>query len=387
MQPKDFRPIALTSVLAKCLERLISPYISDKIADENQFAYKRNRGTDNALMMLIDNVSQHLDLNAQNYTRAVFIDFSSAFNTIDSTLMIEELKEKNINSNITTWISSFLTHRIQTVTSGGDVSTSTETSTGSPQGCVLSPILFTLYVESMNTSQTKFSILKYADDTIILEYINRGENSNMQAEVDNIASWCDKNYLIINSSKTKELLFTNQRHQPNPEPLTIKQIDIERVEKYKYLGTIVTSKLKFSDNTNLVIDKLSKRLYIMKRLSKLGVSPKTIKLAYEAFIESVISFHLAITFKHLSADDIKDLNRQVRIAFKLSGENLSSKSINELYESRLKTKCLRMIHLKNPPMILDKYPSGRFILPKHRTNLRKFCFRHQAVSFLNGLFK
>ena len=125
----------------------------------------------------------------------------------------------------------------------------------------------------------------------------------------------------------------------------------------------------------------------MKRLSKLGVSPKTIKLAYEAFIESVISFHLAITFKHLSADDIKDLNRQVRIAFKLSGENLSSKSINELYEPRLKTKCLRMIHLKNPPMILDKYPSGRFILPKHRTNLRKFCFRHQAVSFLNGLFK
>ena len=87
-EPKDYRPIALTPVLAKCLERLISPHISDKIADENQFAYKRNRGTDDALMMLLDNVSKHLDVNAQNYTRAVFIDFSSAFNTIDSTLTV-----------------------------------------------------------------------------------------------------------------------------------------------------------------------------------------------------------------------------------------------------------------------------------------------------------
>ena len=386
-EPKDYRPIALTPVLAKCLERLISPHISDKIADENQFAYKRNRGTDDALMMLLDNVSKHLDVNAQNYTRAVFIDFSSAFNTIDSTLMIERLKDKNIHSNITAWISSFLTQRTQTVISCGDVSTPAITSVGSPQGCVLSPILFSLYVETMATTLNNFSILKYADDTIILEYINRGENSNLQVQVNNIVSWCDENHLLINSSKTKELLFSNQRHQPNPDPITIKQKDIERVDEYKYLGTIVTSKLKFSANTDLVTEKISKRLYIMKRLSKLGVSATTIKLAYEAFIESVIAFHLAIIYKHLSADDIKDLNRQIHIAYKLSGEKLTCKTLCELYESRLKTKCLRIIHQDDPPMVLDQYPSGRYILPKHRINLRKFCFRHQAVSFLNGIFK
>ena len=65
---------------------------------------------------------------------------------------------------------------------------------------------------------------------------------------------------------------------------------------------------------------------------------------------------------------------------------LTFESLCELYESRYK-KCLRMEYQDNPPMVLDQYPSGRYILPEHRINLRKFCFRHQAVSFLNGIFK
>jgi len=386
-EPKDFRPIALTSLLAKCLERLVSQTLTDKISDENQFAYKHNRGTDDAVMVLIDKVSQHLDSNAQNYTRAVFIDFSSAFNTIDGTIMIDRLKDKNVHQNIISWVSSFLTNRRQYVSVNGEISTTTLTSVGSPQGCVLSPILFSLYVEKMCTSTPNFSLLKYADDTIILENLHRGENSKLQSVLDSIAAWCAENHLLINSSKTKELLFTNQRHNPNPDPVTINSSTIERVTQYKYLGTMLTSKLKFAENTEVLTDKVSKRLYIMKRLSSLGVSTTTIKLAYEAFIESILSYHLVILYKHLSSDDLRELNHVVRVAYRLSKGRLQCQTIEDLYKSRLKTKCLRMLCQPDAVLTLDKYPSGRYIVPKHRTNLRKHSFRYQAILFLNDTFK
>jgi hypothetical protein len=301
--------------------------------------------------------------------------------------MINKLKDKRINNNIIAWVSSFLTNRKQYVSANGEKSATKLTSTGSPQGCVLSPILFSLYVETMTTPTPNFSILKYADDTIILENLHRGENSNLQTVINSIALWCAENHLLINSNKTKEILFSNQRHDPNPDLVSINNTPIERVNKYRYLGTILTPKLKFSENTKSIMERTNKRLYILKRLSSLGANSSTIKLAYKSFIESILSYHLAIIYKHLSADDVHDLNHLVRTAYKLSRKQLECQTIAELYRSRLEAKCLRLICRPDAPLTLEQYPSGRFIVQKYRTNLRKHSFRHQAAILLNETLK
>ena len=194
-QPKDFRPIALTPILAKCFERLVSPYIKDKIDDTNQYAYRRNRSTDDALLVLLDRITYELDKSPKNYVRPVFIDFISAFNTINSSILIQRLTDKQINSNIVAWVYDFLTDRSQRVKTCNEISEALTVSTGCPQGCVLSPILFSLYVECMTVSGSNMHMVKYADDTVIIELCSPDQATNLQAERSHIAAWCEDNSL------------------------------------------------------------------------------------------------------------------------------------------------------------------------------------------------
>ena len=99
-EPKDFRSIVLTPIIAKCIEKLVAPHISKHITDTNQFAYKRNSSTDDALLVLLDRVTHHLDWSAKNYVRSIFIGFSSAFNTINTAILVQKMSSHSVNPNI-----------------------------------------------------------------------------------------------------------------------------------------------------------------------------------------------------------------------------------------------------------------------------------------------
>ena len=142
----DLRPITLTSILGKCFERVILPKISTctkPIMDKMQFAYLPNRSTDDATITLIHELSQHLD-RGSNYARCLFIDYSSAFNTIQPHILINRLQEYNIPARLQLFILDFLTNRRQYVRTDTELSSATVINTGAPQGCVLSAFLFHL---------------------------------------------------------------------------------------------------------------------------------------------------------------------------------------------------------------------------------------------------
>ena len=230
-------------------------------------------------------------------------------------------------------------------------------------------------------------IIKYADDTVLLECLHDSQHSDIQEELTQFTAWCDTNHLTINELKTKEMLFSNLRHNPSPPPATVHYKEIERVCEYRYLGTILTSKLSFTLNTDCIVKKANKRLYIMRKLSALRVKPETIKLAYAAFIESILTFHLHIIYGHLSGDCKKRLKHVIKTAHRLCNYQLSATTLEELYNSRFRTKCLRLISSQDPPILLDKLPSGRGLLPKHRINLRRYCFRSFYTKFYNAFIK
>ena len=111
-----------------------------------------------------------------------------------------------------------------------------------------------------------FHLIKYADDTVLIELLSNGDISNMSHAATELAGWCTDNDLILNVSKTKELMLCNLRDNPVHCNLNINGNDVEQVESFKYLGTVLDQKLRFNKNTAEVTKKARKRLYIMNKL-------------------------------------------------------------------------------------------------------------------------
>ncbi|KAL0178960.1 hypothetical protein M9458_024402, partial [Cirrhinus mrigala] len=171
----DYRPVVLTSVIMKSLEKLVLAYLKDTtgpLLDPLQFAYRANRSVDDAVNMGLHFILQHLD-RPGTYVRILFVDFSSAFNTIIPTLLQTKLNQLSVPSSISQWITSFLTERM--VRMGTLMSSSRTTNTGAPQGCVLSPLLFSLYTNDCTSKDPSVKLLKFADDTTLIGLIQDGE--------------------------------------------------------------------------------------------------------------------------------------------------------------------------------------------------------------------
>ncbi len=163
----DYRPVALTSVVMKSFEKLVLAYLKDiagPLLDPLQFAYRANRSMDDAVNMGLHYIPQHLDKSG-TYVRILFVDFSSAFNTIIPTLLQTKLTQLSVPSSICQWITSCLTDRQQLVRLGKFMSNSRSTNTGALQGCVLSPLLFSLYTNDCTSKDPSVKLLKFADDT------------------------------------------------------------------------------------------------------------------------------------------------------------------------------------------------------------------------------
>ncbi|KAK3521326.1 hypothetical protein QTP70_003167 [Hemibagrus guttatus] len=175
----DYRPVALTSMVMKSFERLVLSYlkdITDPLLDPLQFAYRANRSVDDAVNMALHFILQHLD-SPGSYARILFVDFSSAFNTIIPALLRDKLFQLNVPDSMCSWITDFLTNRRQFVRLGTHVSDLQHISTGSPQGCVLSPLLFSLYTNGCTSGHQSVKLLKFADDTTLIGLISDGDES------------------------------------------------------------------------------------------------------------------------------------------------------------------------------------------------------------------
>ncbi len=158
----DYRPVALMFVVMKLFERLVLAYLkacTEPLLDPLQFAYRSNRFVDVAVNMGLHFILQHLD-RLGTYVRILFVDFSSAFNTIILDTIQNKLTPLSIPTSICQWINSFLTDRQQVVRLGKLSSGTCTISTGVPQGCGLSPLLFSLYTNDCTSKDSSIKLLK-----------------------------------------------------------------------------------------------------------------------------------------------------------------------------------------------------------------------------------
>ncbi len=305
----DWRPVALTPIFSKCFEKLVREHICSVLPaslDPLQFAYRSNHSTDDAIAFTLHTALSHLE-NKNTYVRMLFVDYSSAFNTIVPATLVAKLQTLGLNRSLCSWILDFLTGRSQVVRMGNNTSSPLILNTGAPQGCVLSPLLYSLYTHDCTAAHSSNVIVKFADDTTVIGLITDNDETAYREEVSTLTKWCQENHLSLNIDKTKELVVDYRRQSREHTPITIDKTPVERVSSFKFLGVHITEDLTWSAHTDAVLKKAHQRLFFLRRLRKFGTSPRILRSFYTCTVESILTGCITAWFGNSTAGNRRAL--------------------------------------------------------------------------------
>ncbi|KAL0160065.1 hypothetical protein M9458_043790, partial [Cirrhinus mrigala] len=303
------------------------------------FAYHPNRSTDNPISSTLHLALTHLEQKDSN-VRMLFIDFSSAFNTIIPQQLIHKLNLLGLNTSLCIWILDSLTGRPQSVRVSRNTSNTTTLSTDAPQGCVLSPLLFTLLTHDCTAKFSSNHIIKFADDTTVVGLSNNDE-THYREEVAQLAKWCGANNLSLNVGKTKEVVMDFRRNSVDHPPLTINSSTVERVTSTKFLGVHITEDLTWTTNVTSLNKKGQQCLHFLRWLKRASLPPLILTTFYRGTIESVLTSCITVWYRNCSAADRKTLQWTVKTAAKIIGAPLPS--ILDIFLARCSSKASSIV--------------------------------------------
>jgi len=300
----------------------------------------------------------HLE-NKKSYVRMLFVDYSSAFNTIIPDILYNKLLQLQIPLPTCTWIKNFLTSRPQSVRLGPHQSSTLTLSTGSPQGCVLSPLLYALYTYDCTPIYLTNHIIKYADDTTVVGCIYEGDETAYRAEVKELSRWCSDNNLTLNILKTKELILDFRKHRQDYTPLLINGEQVEIVSTFRFLGTYLSADYSWTYNIRALVKKAQQRLHFLRVLRKNNMDTKLLLAFYHSSVLSVLTYCLNIWYAGSTAEDRKAVQRVINTAQKIMGCPLPSLENISTSCCLRRTKAITRDPLHPAYPLFDLLPSGR----------------------------
>lgn len=339
--------------------------------DNLQFAYLANRSTEDALNTLIHEITQHLD-RGSNYARCLFIDYSSAFNTMQPHILIDRLDMYNVPARLQLLVLDFLTNRKQYVKTNLEKSSTITINTGAPQGCVLSAFLFIVYTNAMSLNSKSCKIIKYADDTIVVGLIDKNDETEYRSTIDYVSRWCSENYLALNASKTREMIFDPRKNQNMKNPIIINNTPVQVVDMYKYLGVNIQTDLKWNSHVEMQVNKVSKRMYHVYCLRKLNVDSKIICLFYNSVLSSVLTYASSTWYGACSSylkDDISKFMKKVSKMIKNKDIKECIENPDSTYDKRCLSTLSKIVHDQTHPLhnYVTILPHGNLNVPYCKT--------------------
>lgn len=272
MECSNYRPISLLPILGKLLEklmyeRLINFFTNQNILSGKQYGFQKNKSTEQAILDLQANITEAFE--NKETPCCIFLDFAKAFDTVNHEILLSKLQHYGVRGPALNWLKSYLANRTQCVEIGDTISDFETVKNGVPQGSVLGPLLFLIYINDIENSSEILKFFLFADDTSLF-FSHRNTNmieTVMNNELKSVSNWLIANKLSLNVKKSNVLLFRNKNDSNDLKiNLVIDNKPLQEKNYAKYLGLLIDNKLTFSNQIEHIRDKIIKGNAILYKL-------------------------------------------------------------------------------------------------------------------------
>lgn len=406
-----YRPISLTTYCCELMEHILNKAIINYLESNNmlypkQHGFRRGLSTVTQLAEITHDFAGIIDSKLQ--ADAIFIDFAKAFDRVPHSKLISKLESFGINSKVIAWISAYLTNRSQYATLNNIDSDCLSVLSGVPQGSVLGPTLFLIYVNDISScAEPGVTLRLFADDCVIYSTIRSIDDQlKLNSSLRNISQWCEMWGMEINVSKTAFISLTKKK-RPLSFVYSLNGFNISKVDKVKYLGVTFSQDLKWEQHITNTCAKAYKQLGFLRR--KLGKAPSAVKLtAYKTLVRPILEYgsivwdphqnylrdklerlqNRALRFiysKYSWRDSATDMRNQAHIATLSCRRHVASmKFFYLLFHGHLKICKDDYIHL--PGRRSSRTNHDKCIRPfSAHSNVLKYSFFPRAVNAWNAL--
>ena len=295
---KNYRPISLLPICGKIFERIIFNSIFNfieerKLLSQNQSGFKPQDSCVHQLLSITNSIYSSFDCNPSLEVRGVFLDISKAFDKVWHDGLLLKIKSFGITGKLLKLMQSFLSNRFQRVVLNGQYSDWKNISAGVPQGSILGPLLFLIYINDL-PNELQSDVKLFADDTCLFSVIkDKIDSANeLNSDLEKISNWAVQWKMSFNPDPSKqatELLFSRKRIQENHPDLRFNNTVVSRVTNQKHLGVLLDSKLNFSEHIKQAIGKSIKGLNVIRKLNHY-LPRKTLITVYKSFIRPHLDY-------------------------------------------------------------------------------------------------
>ena len=416
----NYRPISILPSISKLLEKIMFKRLynflnSNDIFYKHQYGFRANHSTTDPLFHFLKFVSSQNDKPSKDFTLAVFLDLTKAFDTVNHSILIRKLQHYGIRGIALHWFKSYLSGRKQYTEYNSNMSSALSVSHGVPQGSIMGPLLFLIYINDISNC-TSLNILSFADDTTAYMAGNnlRELTEAVNVNLEKIYTWLCENKLSLNIAKTKYMIFSPKCHKVTHNiinPIHINNISIERCgnnqpnKTIKFLGINFDENLSWNIHVNSMCTKVSKVVFLINR-AKNVLPPSALRSLYFALIHSRLSYGVLAWGNSASASKLfKVQKRAVRVVTNSKYrahtdplfKKLSVLKLNDMYKQQSALFMHDYSNKRLPISFHDFYPDPRHgrsttrscelnvYIPKSRTNFSKLSAYIDVPKIWNNL--
>ena len=300
---ENYRPVSLLSVVSKVMERCVYDHIYEHVSSllsPLQHGFVKGKSCSTQLLDVYHRIGESLDKSCQ--TDIIFLDFSKAFDSVSHSLLLHKLQSYGINGKLLNWLRSYLSSRQQRVVIEGCESEWLPVKSGVPQGSILGPLLFLLYINDMPDVVSSSHVALFADDAKCYRSINNVDDCiKLQGDLDKLFKWSTVWKLKFNVKKCQVLSISRSmcKHSFN---YSLSGTVLDRTESFKDLGVTISQDLSWGTHVSSLVSKCNQTMGLIKRAVGFRLAPSLTTTLYQSLVRSQIEYASSVWSPHNHKD-------------------------------------------------------------------------------------